>query len=844
MRIPLTFLLLFTASVRAALPEPDIVFYGRVLHLGGGEPHLVTSGNLQWRVEPFAPSQYTPFEAETQLAALNHGTMSYFIRIPNHLVVPETVTGVEPGLAIPDAEGVPFRNTTITVNGQSVSLADPEGFSFNVSSEERAAYRRLDLILSGSLPDADGDGLPDWWEEKYGTNKHLADASGDLDGDGLTNLAEYRAGTDPVQDDSQPRLAQEYLVSMPIGGTAVPLMQAIDGDSEPNELTYTIAGVPSAFKLELLGRQGVINPRVFTQRDVNEGRIIMHHLGGESKTATLAVTLKDENPEHDPVATTLRVTVSDVATLWQGWQMPEEAQPDTFPIVHDARSVSGGANLSSPSSDFSLAQVPDWERGRLFVSSPGADTLSGSGRSDYFVLGDGDRARGGASADRFLMAGAQGEVVLTDFSVTEHDVVDLRGVLIPASGRRLSDYVERRGAALAVDADGDGSGYTDLTIRFENDRLTMGVADLWDAGLLETGLVVPQTTLFLALSGNASEEELSPATISLRRRGPAEESLTVPVLWSGTATMGIDYAMLPNKAVFSVGEKTVNFVIQPLADDIRETPETVQIVVAGGSDWAIGDGHQTTSLAIADLPSRVWIEVAERVAYSEGGSPAQLLIRRSGPMNAPLSVKLAVGGNAIAGIDYARLPASVTFPVAQAVLPLSVTPLAGASVSQQAETVFVSIVSDDAYLLGETVREKVFIVPQPKTVDRWMSAYGVTEEEEAFLQGDSDVDGFSGLIEFAFNLRPQRSDEWKVRGILDEAECPGLEYDRWPSAPEIRYVLQQSENLKQWDDVSETSYREISSDATYDGMERVQVFLREIPEKPYTYLRIDVRKTN
>jgi hypothetical protein len=46
--------------------------------------------------------------------------------------------------------------------------------------------------------DTDNDGMPDWWEEKYGLNPNdPSDASGDLNGDGYTNIEMFLNGIDP-----------------------------------------------------------------------------------------------------------------------------------------------------------------------------------------------------------------------------------------------------------------------------------------------------------------------------------------------------------------------------------------------------------------------------------------------------------------------------------------------------------------------------------------------------------------------------------------------------------------------------------------------------------------------
>lgn len=49
-------------------------------------------------------------------------------------------------------------------------------------------------------PDGDHDGIPDWWEAKYGLDsRDPADGNKDLNGDGYTNLEKYLNGIDPMK---------------------------------------------------------------------------------------------------------------------------------------------------------------------------------------------------------------------------------------------------------------------------------------------------------------------------------------------------------------------------------------------------------------------------------------------------------------------------------------------------------------------------------------------------------------------------------------------------------------------------------------------------------------------
>lgn len=97
-----------------------------------------------------------------------------------------------------------------------------------------------------STADADGDGLPDEWEERYGLNPFSAEgengASGDPDGDGLTNLQELDRGTDPTVADTDGDGLSDLVETKtgvwvsPMDTGTNPLLEDTDGDGFPDNI--------------------------------------------------------------------------------------------------------------------------------------------------------------------------------------------------------------------------------------------------------------------------------------------------------------------------------------------------------------------------------------------------------------------------------------------------------------------------------------------------------------------------------------------------------------------------------------------------------------------------------
>jgi len=63
-------------------------------------------------------------------------------------------------------------------------------------------HSKLELVAI-DIVDIDGDGVPNWWEERYGFDPFDPDdASRDEDGDGYSLLKEYKRESDPLRSNT------------------------------------------------------------------------------------------------------------------------------------------------------------------------------------------------------------------------------------------------------------------------------------------------------------------------------------------------------------------------------------------------------------------------------------------------------------------------------------------------------------------------------------------------------------------------------------------------------------------------------------------------------------------
>lgn len=186
-----TWLGLVAAGARAGIPEPDLVWYGKVLTSSGGATVRLTTGMLVWQIEPLAGGP--PIVVATALTNLNQ-QFSFVLRVPCETPEPGVIASTNViNFTTPASR---YRRLTVTLDGQPLSLISAAG-EITPSLVDRGRSERIDLRLGTAPVDSDGDGLADSWELQYFGNLS-ANGAGDPDGDGVSNLREFIAGTNPT----------------------------------------------------------------------------------------------------------------------------------------------------------------------------------------------------------------------------------------------------------------------------------------------------------------------------------------------------------------------------------------------------------------------------------------------------------------------------------------------------------------------------------------------------------------------------------------------------------------------------------------------------------------------
>jgi hypothetical protein len=855
------------AMAANTVPEPETVFYGRIVERSGPVDRILTEGMLSWRLRK-ADGTQLPLEAA--LFPHKNGVFSYSLRVP-HTALALGLTASARSVAL--ATG-PSRQThlDITVDGHAATILSPGESVFDVEQAARAMTYRLDLEVEIPAVDTDGDGMPDWWEDTYGFDKQNA-------ADGRNNRAEFLAGSDPKTDNRLPQLLTTEIIAY-AGGISAVLLETADTDSTPAQLTYTLSALPAAGQLMLRNAVSVpANPdrllaagATFTQEDVQRGRLLFVHAATEAPLS-FAIGVRDENPQHPADSGTVQVMVYNpvagsaaanaAESLRQLAFLAGHSQVDSaaVPVVADLGAQSGPHKLAAPSSlltaaAYASSYVPSFGADRRHYLLGGArqDTLTG-GMEDDVLSGNGgdDELTGAGGEDRFMFTSADdGNDTITDFAPADGDLINLAAVLNGAS-RFLADYVRisRNGtdALLGVDADGAGGNYTDMVIRLKNSPLTSSdVRTLFESGNLLTGEIgLPPQVSLLASAGRASENGQPWGQFTLTRSGSTSAELTVLLQISGSATNGSDYEMIAPLAVIPAGSQSIAISVRPFADGMNELEEVVQLSVLPGEGYDAGI-PSIAQVVIEDLKPQIFIESLNPLARVNDLTPAAFVVNRTGATDRSVLVRLNIGGTAANSTDYQRIDNYMSLAAFQTSGVIQITPKPEAVITGGAESVVLSIRPDPAYRVGSPALAGVTIVPETIDIDRWRQTNfpGNSQTPLVFAMSDPGGTGIPNLLRYGFGLNPA-APQINAAALLPQPELLdghlALRFHRTPAATDLEYRVEISEDMRNWreagPEVEDLTFTQTPGDPSA-ALYRVT---QPAAQSPVRYLRVRLVRT-
>jgi Ca2+-binding RTX toxin-like protein len=328
-------------------------------------------------------------------------------------------------------------------------------------------------------------------------------------------------------------------------------------------------------------------------------------------------------------------------------------------------------------------------------SNPGqgeSDSLTGEAGSDQFVLGDATWI--GYDDGNSTSAGNSDYALITDFNPTE-DTIQLRGpssnYLLVVSGTDTQLYTDK-------------TGEPDELIAIIQNRIGLSLTGSYFSYVSNPTL--PSITLAVS-PASVNEDGTTNLAYTFTRTGVTTNALTVNYTLGGTATLNTDYTRTgtTNTVTFAAGSATATVTVDPTADTIVESNETVILTLATGTGYTVGTPNAVTGTITNDdvtLPS-ITLAVSPSSVTEDGTTNLVYTFTRSGVTTNALTVNYTLGGTATLNTDYTRTGTTntVTFAAGSSTATVTVDPTADTTVESD-ETVILTLATGTGYTVGTT----------------------------------------------------------------------------------------------------------------------------------------------
>lgn len=175
------------------------------------------------------------------------------------------------------------------------------------------------------------------------------------------------------------------------------------------------------------------------------------------------------------------------------------------------------------------------------------------------------------------------------------------------------------------------------------------------SGTITGAGVLPQISLALGPNFSVAEDGTANLLYTFSRTGDTSSALTVNVTLGGTATLGTDVAIVGWSAgtvSFAAGQATATVSVDPTADAIQESDETVALQITSGTGYAVATTTAVGGVISNDDVPVVNLTVAPAVVSEDEAPNLIFTFSRSYATANALVVSYTLGGTATNGVDY------------------------------------------------------------------------------------------------------------------------------------------------------------------------------------------------
>ncbi|KPA13812.1 Hemolysin-type calcium-binding region [Candidatus Magnetomorum sp. HK-1] len=311
-----------------ALTEPESILFGKITNHYYGYEQTIYHGILEWQIK----GQNEAFLFTTALESLANGKYSYKLNIPEKaaVIIPKhlEVESVSNSILLESKEKQ-YDHIKITVNGLNARIKEPDKAFMMASQRKRGQAIQIDLVITDPPPDTDNDGIPDFWESKFGFDMNqAADAAVDSDHDGWNTLEEFKKGTDPFTKNTVPGLLESdttfYATEF---GKSLLSIKIMDSDTPPENIQISLVNEPTCGKLMFKGNPNQTKKAdtklnidtLFSAKQIQDGWIYYTHMDLCLEDQFM-IDLWDQDTAHSAQQYTINIKVRTISStdtvLW------------------------------------------------------------------------------------------------------------------------------------------------------------------------------------------------------------------------------------------------------------------------------------------------------------------------------------------------------------------------------------------------------------------------------------------------------------------------------------------------------------------------------------------------